>query len=120
MTTIPTISEAAARSADRLDRTLSGVAITVTRNFGPLDEIDLVTREDWGRIGRLARERIVRRTQAGRDEHDQPFRPYSEAYAEQKVEAGASGRVDLQLSGEMLRAITVEPDDEGVTLSFVT
>ncbi len=77
-----------------------------------------MTKDDWGRVGRLARERVVLRTLQGRDEDDRAFQPYSAGYLEQKLEAGASGRVDLQLSGEMLRAITVEPDDTGVTLRF--
>jgi len=83
-----------------------------------LDELKFLTRDDWGRVGRLARERIVRRTLEGRDQHDNSFAPYSEGYAAAKREMGASGSVDLQLSGEMLRAITVEPDDTGVTLAF--
>lgn len=92
------------------------MGVSISRNFGPLDELKFLTREDWGRVGRLARERIMRRTLDGRDQHDASFAPYSAAYAELK----GSSRVDLQLSGEMLRAITVEPDDLGVTLSFTS
>lgn len=95
--------------------------VEIVRNFPPLTEIPIVTREDWGRIGRFARERVVRRTQQGLDEHDQKFQPYSPGYAAQKAAAGGdSSRVDLTVSGEMLRAITVEPDDTGVTLAFHT
>ena len=93
--------------------------VTVTRTFGPLQETPLLTRDDWGSVGRLARELIVRRTQQGRDEDDNPFTPYSPAYAALKAEAGGSATVDLTVSGDMLRAITVEPDDTGCTLSFV-
>lgn len=92
--------------------------VSVSRNFGPLDQLQLLTREDWGRVGRLARERLVTRTLTGRDEHDKAFAPYSRGYAAVKAAQGASGRVDLQLSGEMLRGITVSPDETGVTLGL--
>lgn len=95
------------------------MAVSVTRNFGPLDEIVLVTKEQWGRTGRLARERIIRRTLQGRDEDDNAFAPYSAGYAEQKSKAGASSTVNLQLSGAMLEAIQVEPDENGVTLTIL-
>lgn len=94
------------------------MGISVTRDFGPLDEIELLTKDDFGRVGRLARERIILRTLQGRDENDRAFAPYSPEYAKQKAKQGASGRVNLQLSGAMLQAITVEPDDAGVTLGF--
>ena len=94
------------------------MGVEIRRNFGDLTDLRLMTRADWQRVGLLARERIIRRTVEGRDEEDQAFRPYSDGYAAIKARMGASGRVDLQLSGEMLRAITVDPDDEGVTLSF--
>jgi len=94
------------------------VTIAVSRNFGPLTAVELLTREDFAAIGRLARERIVRRTQQGRDEHDRSFVPYTPEYAAQKAALGTSAGVNLQLSGQMLNAITVEPDAKGVTLSF--
>ena len=94
-------------------------SVTITRNFGPLTDIRALTREDFAVIGRLAREQVIRRTQAGRDENDQAFAPYSPAYAEAKGEAGAGSAVNLTVSGEMLRGIVVEtPTDTGVTLSF--
>jgi hypothetical protein len=96
------------------------VAVSISRNFPPLDETVLVDKDDWGRIGRLARERIIRRTLEGKDEHGSPFQAYSDGYLKQREAAGKGSRVDLQLSGEMLRAITVEPDDDGVTLAFTT
>ncbi len=92
--------------------------VSVSRNFGPLTDFKPLTIEDWSRIGRFARERIVRRTSEGRDENDQPFAPYSPAYAEAKAKAGGAATVDLMVSGDMLRAITVEPDANGVTLGF--
>jgi hypothetical protein len=81
------------------------------------DEV-LLTREDWAAVGRLAREQIITHTNEGTDEDGKAFAPYSKRYAEQKRKAGASTRVNLQVSGGMLGAITVEPDDAGVTLSF--
>jgi hypothetical protein len=96
------------------------VGVEITRNFGPLTDLASLSRDEWGRVGRLARERIIRRTAQGKDIHDQPFRAYSPGYAEQKQKAGASGRVDLQVSGEMLRNISVEPDTDGVTVDFST
>lgn len=94
------------------------MGLTVLRNFGPLTDLALLTRDDFAAVGRLARERIVRRTLQGYDEHDRPFAPYSPDYAAQKSKLGASPGVNLQLSGQMLNAITVEPDETGVTLSF--
>lgn len=94
------------------------VAVSVTRNFPSLTSVRVVTREDWARVGRLARERIIRRTTDGRDVRDASFAPYSAGYRRAKEAMGASGTVNLQLSGEMLRAITVEPDEQGVTLRF--
>jgi hypothetical protein len=94
------------------------LTVTTSRNFGPLADAELVTRDDWGAVGRLAREQIIRHTNAGVDEDGKPFAPYSPKYAEQKRKTGASSRPNLQVSGGMLGAITVEPDNDGVTLSF--
>ena len=94
------------------------MGLSVTRNFGPLTDIRPVTRADWARVGRLARERIVTRTVSGRDVSGAAFAPYSEGYRLAKGRIGASSVPNLQLSGEMLRAITVEADDDGVTLAF--
>jgi hypothetical protein len=94
------------------------MGVTVTRNFGPLTDVQLLTVEDWGRVGRMARERIVLRTRAGRDKDDVPFAPYSQGYAQAKAKELGAGPVNLAVSGDMLNAITVEPDANGVTLSF--
>ncbi len=92
--------------------------VSVSRNFGPLTDTVLLTVSDWGRVGRLVRERIVTRTVEGRDEHGAAFAPYSAAYASRRAAEGMSTTPNLQVSGEMLRAITVEPDEAGVTLAF--
>jgi hypothetical protein len=94
------------------------VGVTVTRNFGPLEAVPLVTRSDWARVGRLVRDRIIERTLSGREVSGAAFAPYSAGYRRAKAAAGAGSTVNLMLSGEMLRAITVEPDDDGVTLAF--
>lgn len=94
------------------------MGVTVRRNFGPLTDLTLFTRRDWDRVGRLARERIVRRTVGGRDVSGSPFPPYSAGYRRAKEAIGAGSTVNLTLSGDMLNAITVEPDDMGVTLAF--
>ena len=89
--------------------------VIITRNFGPLDELELTTSELMREVGLLARERILRRTAAGMDAEGRPFRAYSEGYAKQK----GTTRVDLKLSGAMLNAITlVEVTDDSVTLGF--
>ena len=90
--------------------------VTVSRNFGPLTELALVTREDWRAVGHDQRERIVRRTKAGRDVEGRPFQAYSPAYAKQLAAEGLGTNPDLEVSGRMLQAITVQPDADGVTL----
>jgi hypothetical protein len=94
------------------------MGVSVTRNFGPLTETVFLSRDDWGKVGRLARERIVLRTRRGQDREGQPFKPYSPGYAKAKGKELGAGQVNLTVSGDMLNAITVEPDDKGVTLSF--
>jgi hypothetical protein len=93
--------------------------ITVARNFGPLTDAIRTTKADWYEIGLLARERILQRTRAGRDVKGQAFAPYSEDYAaaRRKEGIGRSG-VKLELSGEMLRSIQIDAEDDRVTLSF--
>jgi phage gpG-like protein len=52
------------------------------------------------------RDRMVRRTGKGVDADGQPFRPYSNKYAERKAKSGRdSGKVDLTWSGRMLKAM---------------
>lgn len=93
--------------------------ITVRRNFLDLRETPLVTREDMVAVGQMIRQRILDRTARGVDAQGQPFQVYSEGYAEQKREAlGSSGVVDLTVSGEMLRAMTIEATDKSVSIYF--
>jgi hypothetical protein len=96
------------------------VPVTVSRNFGPLVPVvqNLLTKPDWERVGRMAREKIVLRTRQGRDYNGTPFQRYSAGYAKAKAAEVGAGPVNLQLSGEMLNAITVEADNNSVTLAF--
>lgn len=83
------------------------MGIRVTRTFGPLDHLELVTAEDMREIGLLVRERIIRRTISGVDANGVPFEPYSPAYAKAKRQALGTTTVNLQVSGAMLNAITI-------------
>lgn len=95
------------------------MGVTVRVNFKPLADFPLSTKELMKEIGLLARERILRRTAAGRDERDQAFRPYSAAYALQKAKELGPGGVNLQVSGAMLNAIVVtKVTEKSVTLEF--
>ncbi len=94
------------------------LSVQVETNFPPLADEKLLTREDWAAIGRMGREQILRHTAAGKDEDGNAFAPYSKGYAKRRRKAGHSDRVSLSLSGGMLGAIVVEPDDTGCTLAF--
>jgi hypothetical protein len=97
------------------------VGITVRRTIPDLARFadTVVDRSLMREIGLLARERIIRRTAAGKDERGQPFRPYSAGYRERKAKELGGGTVNLQVSGAMLNALTiVEVTDRSVTLGF--
>jgi hypothetical protein len=95
------------------------MGVTVKQNFS-VKTLALTTREDMEAIGRLARERIIRRTVMGQGPNNETFAPYSTGYYTQKSEAlGTASPVNLQVSGEMLRAIQVVVDsDKKVSLIF--
>lgn len=96
-----------------------GVRVSVVRTGRPLSDLKLSSRELMKEVGLLARERVVRRTVSGIDEHDHAFRPYSAAYAVRKAKEVGGGPVNLQLSGGMLNAIVItELTDTSVTLGF--
>lgn len=95
------------------------MAITVRRNLIDLRQLKLTNRQDMAAVGQLVRQRILDRTARGVDAQGQPFAPYSDGYAEAKREAlGSGGTVDLMVSGEMMRAITIEATDDTVSLFF--
>lgn len=98
-------------------------AVKLTRAFGPLDQLELVTVEDMRQIGLLAREQILRRTARGTDVHGAAFEPYSEGYAKQKRQALGTSAVNLQVSGNMLNDLTIvdaqaEDEKASVTLGW--
>jgi hypothetical protein len=97
------------------------MSFTVRRVNLDLKDVSIVTREDMAAVGQMLRQRIIERTARGVDASGQPFAAYSDGYAKTKREAGVgTGGVDLTVSGEMLRAITIDvaPDAKSVTLSF--
>ena len=95
------------------------MGVVVRRNFAPLTEAVLFTREDWMSIGVLARERIVRRTLSGLDVDGRAFAPYSAGDAQARRDAGLdASTVRLQASGEMLRGIQIIPHADKVELTF--
>lgn len=95
------------------------MGVKVTRNFALLTKTDLVTKDDMEALGRLARERIIRRTLMGVGPDGAPFAPYSAGYLKVKQQAlGAASPVNLQVSGEMLRSIQVIATDKRVELTF--
>lgn len=92
------------------------MSVTIRRNFGPLArDVKFSDRALMREIGLLARERIIRRTLSGKDEGGKAFHPYSPGYRAAK----GSSKVNLQVSGQMLQAITiVAVDEDSVTLGF--
>lgn len=96
------------------------MAVTITRNFGPLANIPLTSKALMREVGLLARERIIRRTLSGRDQNDAPFHPYSPEYRATKAkELGGGGTVNLQVSGRMLQGLVLsEITETSVTLEF--
>lgn len=95
------------------------MAVTLSRNFGPLADLELSNSALMREVGLLARERIYQRTVAGRDQDDNAFKPYTPSYAALKGrELGTTG-VNLQVSGAMLNAMVIlEITDTSVTLGF--
>lgn len=92
--------------------------MSVTRNYGRLDQVPLTDRALMREVGLLARERIVRRTRAGQGTEG-PFKPYSAGYAKAKTKDVGGGQVNLTLSGAMLNAITITSvSDDEVELGF--
>lgn len=95
------------------------MGVTTSKNFGHLADLPLTDAALMREVGLLARERIYRRTIAGRDQDDQPFTPYSAAYSGLRRAEGLSTSVNLQVSGGMLNAMRiVAVTDTSVTLGF--
>lgn len=95
------------------------MAVVVLKNFPPLQTLKLTSRELMREVGLLARERILARTQAGKDMHGQPFAPYSQRYAQQKGKELGKTSVNLQVSGGMLNALgIIEVGDDYVEVGI--
>lgn len=96
------------------------MGVTVRKNFS-LKAMALTTVADMEAIGRLARERIIRRTVMGQLSGGEAMPPYSQRYYDQKKSAlGSADPVNLQVSGEMLRNIQIVAEEKKVTLTFNT
>jgi hypothetical protein len=94
-------------------------SVTVRRYQLDLRPSVLPTAEDMKAIGLLAIQRIWTRTKQGRDVDGRPFAPYADGYEKQRTDAGRPSRPDLQVSGEMLRAMTVtDITPQSVTIGF--
>ena len=96
------------------------MGVTVKLSGPPLAETTISDAALMRQIGLDVRERIVTRTQAGRDKDGAAFQPYSPGYATAKGQAlGGSGTVNLTVSGEMLRSlILTEVTDKSVTVGY--
>lgn len=85
-----------------------------------------LTPDQKDEVADLIIERIVNRTQQGRDKNDKPWRgeaaKYSDSYKKSldfKIAGKSPGRVDLQLSGDMLAALEVlDKTQRSVTIGF--
>lgn len=93
------------------------MGVTVKRNFS-LKAVKLTTKADMEALGRLARERIIRRTVMGALPGGERMAPYSEGYRKQRAKEGLSQSPTLTLSGEMLRSIQIIAEEKKVTLTF--
>jgi hypothetical protein len=95
------------------------MGMTVRRTNLDFRDVRFTTREDMAAVGQMIMRRIVDRTARGVDAQGNPFAPYTTEYAEAKRKGiRSSGTVDLTVSGEMLRNMTMEATDTSVSLFF--
>ncbi len=93
--------------------------MSVTRNFGPLDQIKLTDKAIMRDVGLLARERVVRRTRDGKGTDNSTLKPYSPGYAKRKREELGTDMPNLTVSGSMLNDIILTRiEDDEVELGF--
>ncbi|MDP2319579.1 MAG: hypothetical protein Q8O42_09615 [Acidobacteriota bacterium] len=78
------------------------INVAVTGRAGNYAKIDLVNAKLMTEVGDLALSLIRRRTMAGRDVNNAPFRALSPAYAKQKQKELGHSRADLTVSGRMV------------------
>lgn len=97
---------------------MATMAVTRMTNLDLRGDV-LPTVKDMRAIGNLAIQRIWTRTKAGIAADGQPFAAYSPGYEKRRVKHGRPAQPDLQVSGEMLRAMTlVEVTPTRVTIGF--
>lgn len=92
------------------------INVAVTGRAGNFAKIKLVDQKLMTEVGDFALSLIRRRTAAGKDVDNAPFKELSPAYAKQKQKALGNRRADLTVSGRMLN----EMSRTGVTEKSVT
>lgn len=97
------------------------MGVVIRNNMPRLTELKFTNRELMREIGLMAREAIIRRTLAGKDANGAAFQPYSASYAATKAKELGVSNPNLQVSGGMLRNLTiVDLTDTNVTLGWNT
>lgn len=95
------------------------MGVIVKRTGDDLRKAIKLTRADFHAVGQLIRDAIIDRTERGVQANGQRFKPYSRAYADQRSHEGyPTSPVNLQVSGEMLRAIKIEANDDSVVVYY--
>lgn len=93
--------------------------MSVSRNFGPLDQIKLTDKALMRDVGLMARERVVRRTRDGKGTENEALKPYSPGYAARKAKELGTTKPNLTVSGSMLNDIVItRVEDDEVDLGF--
>lgn len=93
----------------------------IIRQFDKLSN-DLTDSINFGILGEKGRSLIIERTLAGVDVDGVQFVPYSKDYLQFKQERGGkhfSGKVDLNLDGNMLAAISSRSDKDSSEIFFI-
>ena len=93
-------------SGIRENRKMLKEAISIVKGLSPAG------KKIWERIGQETVKRIVDRTKRGLDVDGQPFKPYSSNYKKK----GRSIKVNLKVSGELLKSIKEDPDRDHVRI----
>ena len=95
------------------------MAIIVRDTGDDLRRAITFTRADFQAVGQLIRDAIIDRTERGVQANGQRFKPYSQLYAAQRSHEGYdTNTVNLQVSGEMLRAIKIDATDSSVVVYY--
>lgn len=92
---------------------------STTGRAGNYAKLVLVDAQLMSEVGDFALSLIRRRTAAGKDVTNQPFRPLSPGYAKQKQQALGTGNADLTVSGRMLNEMgRLAVTEKTVTIGF--